>query len=168
MSKWTRILICSALALSATAATAAPKSASAKGKGPGSKAQQLLLIQRMDKVAKRTLVAELNRNRDVYGAMTPQQRRDLREKVYSFLRQNPDRQVRILQAARELLAQTPVQKARSAWLAKVVASLSAEEKDRLRRMSPAQRAKRLLELKAKLVDKATSAAQPATNAAPEK
>ncbi len=168
MSKWTHILICSALVLSATAATAAPKSASAKGKGPGSKARQLLLIQRLEKVTKGTLATELNRNRDVYGAMTPQQRRDLREKVYSFLRQNPDRQVRILQAARDLLAQTPDQKARSAWLARVVASLSAEEKDRLRRMSPAQRANRLLELKAKLVDKPTPTTQPAPTAAPAK
>ena len=95
------------------------KSGKGKSKGPGSKAQQLLLSQRLEKITSRTLTAELNRNRAVYAAMTPQQRRDLREKVYSFLKENPDRQVKILQADRELLNHTPAPKARAACLTKL-------------------------------------------------
>jgi len=166
VSKRTHILASLALAAVLPWALASGKDDSAKGgkgKGPGAAARQLLLKQRLEKIVGKTLASELNRNRSVYAAMTPQQRRDLREKVYSFLKENPDRQVRILQAAQELLNQTPAEKARMAWLARVVASLSAEEKARLRRMPPDQRAKRLLELKAKLAPAPTT--QPATTQA---
>ncbi|HET6427100.1 MAG TPA: hypothetical protein VFJ30_01730 [Phycisphaerae bacterium] len=165
MSKRMHILGCVVLAvvlpLAGVRADDDPAKA-AKSKGPGSMAAQLLLKERLDKLAKGTLVAQLDRNRAVYVAMTPQQRRDLREKVYSFLKENPDRQVKILQAAGELLNQTDAEKVRTAWLTKVVASLSEQEKARLREMSPDERAKRLLELKAELDPEPATTTQPAT------
>lgn len=166
MSKRNHILASLAIAAILPLAAASAKDDPAKapkGKGPGAAARQLLLKQRLDKITGGTLASELNRNRSVYAAMTPQQRRDLREKVYSFLKENPDRQVRIIQAADELLNQTPAEKARTAWLAKVVASLSAEEKARLSQMPPDQRAKRFLELKAKLVPAPAPTTQPAAS-----
>lgn len=124
-------------------------------KAPGSKAYQLRLKLALQKQMKGTLAAEMNRNKQVYAALNPQQLSDLRERVYMFKQLDPDRQVDILDTAREFLNLTPAQRKiyreREAWLQKVVASLTPAEREALKRMTPRQRSKRLLELRDKLL-----------------
>jgi hypothetical protein len=138
---------------------------------PGSKARQLLLKQALKKQLEGTLVSELNRNKQVYTSLklNPQQLRDLREKVYMFKQLDPDRQVDILEAAEEFLSLTPEQRKTyresEAWLRKVVASLTPQQREALKRLTPEQRAKRLLELRDKLLGSKPTT-QPATRPAP--
>ena len=151
MARLTRILMLVAVVLAAAWSPAYPKD----GKGPGSKARQLLLKQALDKQISGTLVAELNRNKQVYDRLNPQQLRDLRAKVYMFKKEDPDRQVRIIEAGMEFLGLSPkhqdMYRRQAAWLKKVNASLTPQQRERLKRMTPRDRAKRMLELKAKLV-----------------
>ena len=134
----------------------------------GSKARQLLLKQALEKHLSGTLVAELNRNKRDYRALSPEQRRALRQRVYAILKMDPQRQAKIIDAGREFLNLSDQQKKeyqqRLVWLKKVVASLSPEQREALKRMTPAERAKRLLELKVKLVDTQPTSRQGATTA----
>ena len=132
---------------------------------PGSKAYQLRLKLALQKQMKGTLAAEVNRNKQVYASLNGQQLRDLRERVYMFKQLNPDRQVDILDTAQEFLnltsAQRKTYREREAWLRKGVASLTPAEREALKRMTPRQRSKRLLELRDKLLAPAPTT-QPAT------
>lgn len=153
MSRRTNILIATlAAALLAGTAAAAGKDAD---QIPGSKAYQVRLKLALQKHMAGSLVAELKRNVQVYTALNPQQRSDLREKVYMFKQLEPDRQVDILEAAQEFLNLTAEQRniyrQRQAWLRRVVSSLSPDEREALRRLTPAERSKRLLELRDKLL-----------------
>ncbi len=143
------ILIC--LLVAATVALAAPAK---KKLAPGSRARQVLLKQALEKKLAGTLVAELNRNKRVWGKMTPEQLRSLRNRYYAYLKQDDAKRARLLEAAAELDHLTDEQRKayleRAAWLAKVVAKLTPAEREKLKKLSPKQRAKRLLELKAKL------------------
>ncbi len=143
------ILIC--LLAAATVASAAPAK---KKPAPGSRARQVLLKQALEKKLAGTLVAELNRNKKVWGTMTAEQLRSLRYRYYAYLRQDDVRRARLLEAAAELDRLTDEQRKayleRADWLAKVVAKLTPAERDQLKKLTPRERAKRLLELKAKL------------------
>ncbi len=137
----------------------------AKGKSQfGSQAQQLLLSQALDKVQAGTLVAELNKNKQAWGTMPPEQLRELRNRYYAFLKQDPAKQAELIESSEAFHKLSKEQqdafRQTAAWLKKVVDSLSAEQRQQLMEMTPEERAKRLLELKAKLVD-----AQPVTRPA---
>lgn len=124
-------------------------------RAPDSKAYQLRLKLALQKQMKGTLTAEMNRNKQVYASLNPQQLSDLRERVYMFKQLDPDRQVDILDTAREFLNLSPAQRKiyrdREAWLQRVVASLTPAEREAMKRMTPRQRSKRLLELRDKLL-----------------
>ena len=132
----------------------------------GSRSQQLALKQALEKHLSGTLVAELNYNKEAWGQMTPEQLRDLRERYYAFLRLDEDKKAELIRAMPEFDRLTEDQKRayheRAAWLKKVVKSLTPAQREVLRKMTPAERAKRLLELKRKL-----AAAQPTSRPAAE-
>ncbi len=125
-------------------------------KVPGSKVRQLMLKQALDKQLDGTLVAELNQNKKIWRSMGPEELRSLRERYYAFLKQDSDKQLELMAAAEKFHRLTTEQRQayleRAEWLKKVVARLTPAERQALRKLTPAERAKRLLELKAKLVD----------------
>lgn len=122
----------------------------------GSKADQMLLREAIDKQLSGSLVAELNENKKVWGAMTAEQLRELRQRYYAFLRESDADKARLLETEIEFNKLSDEQKQsfrrRAAWLTKVVASLTPDERRRLQEMSPEDRAKRLLELKSRLAE----------------
>jgi len=158
MRNWTHMLVILALlgvTLTGSGAAAKEPKRLDPAKVLGSKARQLLLKQALEKHLSGTLLAELNRNKRDYRALTPEQRRALRQRVYAILKMDPERQAKIIEAGREFLNLSPEQKKkyqqRLVWLEKVVAKLTPQQREALKRMTPAERAKRLLELKAKLL-----------------
>lgn len=137
-----------------------------KKPAPGSKAWQARLKEALDKkLPTKTLLAELNRNKEVWGRMTPEQLRELRNRYYAYLRQDDAKRARLLEAAAELDRLTAEQREayleRARWLAKVIAKLTPAQREELKKLTAKQRAKRLLELKAVLAGSQPST-QPAT------
>ena len=136
---------------------------------PGSKARQVLLKQALNKYMSGTLVAELNHNRQVWGEMNPEQLREARTNYLAFLKEDPERQAKLLEAADAFNRLSPDQRKayaeRAEWLTQVVNALSPAEREELKALPPAERAQRLLELKAKLAAASQPATQPATQPA---
>jgi hypothetical protein len=164
MKRFAVILIAGA----AVAAALLPAASWADTKPPakGDVARQILLKQAIDKLTKGTLVAELNQNKAVWAAHTPEQLQELRNRYYAYLKESPDKQAALLQAAADIEKLDPQQRQayldRAQWLQKVVAALTAEQREELKNLSPADRAKRLLELKAELLDTPTTTSAPTT------
>ena len=135
---------------------------------PGSKVRQLMLKQALDKHLAGTLVAELNQNKKLWRSMAPEELRSLRERYYAFLKQDGQKQLELMAAAEKFHRLTAEQRRaylkRAEWLKKVVARLTPAERKALQKLTPAERAKRLLELKAKLADSQPSS-QPASRSA---
>ncbi|MDY7011330.1 MAG: hypothetical protein SVV80_11360 [Planctomycetota bacterium] len=158
MSRYAHIIvvaIASAMLLS-NAHAAGGASKRDPSKVPGSKVRQLMLKQALEKELSGTLVAELNQNKKLWRSMTPEKLRSLRERYYAFLKQDGRKQLELMEAAEEFHRLTPRQRQayleRASWLKKVVSRLTPEQRQTLRKLTPTERAERLMELKAKLVD----------------
>ncbi|MCK4624259.1 MAG: hypothetical protein KAV00_03040 [Phycisphaerae bacterium] len=138
-------------------------------KVPGSTARQLMFKQALEKKMGGTLVAELNQNKKIWRSLKPEELRSLRERYYAFLKQDGKKQIELMEAAEKFHRLTDKQRRaylkRASWLKKVVARLTPEQRQALRKLTPAKRARRLLELKAKLSDSRPAATQPATQPA---
>ena len=121
---------------------------------PISKARQVLLKQAIDKFMDGTLVADLNRNKKVWASKTPEELRTLRNRRLAYLKESDEMRAKLLAAGEELDRLTDEQReaylARAQWLSKVVARLSPTQREALKKLTPQERARRLLELKAKL------------------
>jgi len=121
---------------------------------PGSRQWQLLLKQRLDDELPGTLVAELNRNKKQWRAMSPEELRDLRKRYFAYLALDQKTQAALLKVMPEFeklsAEQKQLYRRRAAWLKKVVASLSRAEREELKKLTPTERAARLLKLKALL------------------
>ena len=126
------------------------------GNVPGSTARQLMLKQALDMAVTGTLVAELNQNKKIWRSMKAEELRNLRERYYAFLKQDGKKQIELMEAAEKFHRLTDEQRRaylkRASWLKKVVARLTPEQRRALQKLSPTERARRLLELKAKLSD----------------
>ncbi len=138
------VLVVAALAATAWGQRAAPIS----------KARQVLLKQAIDKFMDGTLVADLNRNKKVWASKTPEELRTLRNRRLAYLKESDEMRAKLLAAGEELDRLTDEQReaylARAQWLSKVVARLSPAQREALKKLTPQERARRLLELKAKL------------------
>jgi len=121
-----------------------------------SQARQLLLKNAINEKIEGTLAATLNKNQERWAAMTPEQRQQHRDRILAWYNQDPERQKDLIKAFEEFRKLSPTQqeafRKRAVWLKKVVASLTPRQREALKRLPPAERAKRLLELKARLVD----------------
>ncbi len=166
MSRYAHIIVVALAMLSIPANAQAGKDGPTRDPSqvPGSKVRQLMLKQALDKQLSGTLVAELNQNKELWHSMPPEKLRGLRERYYAFLRQDGREQLELMEAAEKFHRLTEQQRQayleRASWLKKVVANLTPEQRQALQKLTPAERAKRLLELKAKLSD-SQPASQPA-------
>jgi hypothetical protein len=135
------VLVVAALAATAWGQRAAPIS----------KARQVLLKQAIDKFTHGTLVADLNRNKKVWASKTPEELRTLRNRRLAYLKESDEMRAKLLAAGEELDRLTDAQReaylARAQWLSKVVARLSPAQREALKKLTPQERARRLLEPK---------------------
>jgi len=143
---------------------AAAHVASADDPAAALRARQLLIARAIDSELEGSLVASLNRNKTIWANLTPEQRRQYRDRYNAFRRQDPERQADLIEAFEAFNKLTPRQqemyRRREIWLKRVVSSLSAQQREELKKLPPAERARRLLRLKADLVDKKAPATQP--------
>ncbi len=155
------------IAMLAMAALTVGAQAGPKLPAPGTRARQVLLKQALDKELAGTLVSDLNSNRKEWESKKPEQLRQLRNRYYAYLRLSDARQAKLLEVAAELDRLSDEQRKafleRARWLAKVVAGLTPAQRAQLKKLPPAERAKRLLELKAKLPESQPTT-RPATSA----
>jgi hypothetical protein len=136
---------------------------------PGSKVRQLMLKQALEKQLAGSLTEELAQNAMLWKSLAPEQVRELREKYLAFLKNSPDEQAALLEAAQEFGRLSSQRRSayqeRQEWLDQVINRLTPREREELLAMQPQDRAKRLLELKAKLAatqPASAPASQPAT------
>ena len=144
-----RYILAGAVVVAALAATAL-----GKRPAPISRDRQVLLKQAIEKYLDGTLVAELNRNKKVWASKTPEELRKLRNRGLAYLKESDEMRAKLLEAGEELDRLTDEQRKaylqRAQWLSKVVARLSPAQREALKKLTPQERARRLLELKAKL------------------
>lgn len=142
-----------ALAISAVAAEARRKDLA---EAPAvSRARQLMLKYRLEKIADGTLTASLRRNRDVWRKLPADQRENYRKEARAFFRMPVERQKAMLKHY-ERIANLPPDKRqaferRAAWLKVVVPSFTPAQRQELRKLPPAQRARKLLARRDELV-----------------
>jgi len=155
MTNRIRILTASIAMLLATAASAQQVPHRDPARIPGSRVRQLLLKQALEKEADGTLVATLTQYKRIYKAMGPEQLGELRKKAYMIRRLPPAEQANLFRSAEKLLHLSPehrqAYRQRAEWLDRVVKSLTREQIEELKAMTPEQRGRRLLELKAKIL-----------------
>jgi len=155
-------ILIAVLAAGALLATSAP----AKDPEMGSRTRQLLLKKAL---GSGSLADELSRNRRRWEAMTPEQRRALRDRFLAFVGKDPARQADLIRAFEAFQKLTPQQqeqyRRRAVWLKKVVASLTPEQREALKKLTPDERARKLLELKAAL-SRPGPTTRPTTTSAP--
>ena len=154
-------IFCFAMVLLISSVSAVAKDNHRPAAVSGTRVRQLMLKKALEKYISGTLVEELNRNKKLWASMSPEELRRLRSRYYAFLKENPAKQAELINAAEKFQKLTDEQRRayikRAEWLKKVVSHLTDEQKQALKKLPPAQRAKRLLELKA-----IYCASQPAT------
>jgi hypothetical protein len=121
----------------------------------GSLAAQLRLKLSLQMAAGSSLAAAMDHNRQEWRMLSPDQRERFRDSAVAFLEKNPKAQDKVLsdystflslnQQKREAFRQ------RAEWVKAVVASLTAEQRDELQKMSSADRARVLIERRDELV-----------------
>jgi Spy/CpxP family protein refolding chaperone len=155
ITKKARFIVSVLAVLAITSSAPAGKNDSSRDPSriPGSKVRQLMLKRSLEKFSE-TLVAELNQNKELWQTMTPEKLRSLRERYYAFLKQDGGEQIALIEAAEKFGKLTDEQRQaylkRAEWLEKVISSLTPQQREELRNLTPKERAKKLLELKAKL------------------
>jgi phenylpropionate dioxygenase-like ring-hydroxylating dioxygenase large terminal subunit len=124
----------------------------------GSIARQLLVKFKLKAAEDNvSLSAALDRNRQQWSLLTPEQRDAYRKQVRAFLQKSPDEQRKILRHYEALLLMTPERREayrrRARWLKAVVSRLSDEQREQLQRMLPRERAAKLIALRDEMVRK---------------
>ena len=139
----------------------------------GSIARQLMLKQRMEKMANGTLASSLEHNRKQWESLAPEQREHYRNEALAFLKANPAQQQKLVEHY-EKFARVSAEKRRkyretARWVKAVVATLSDTERKELLEMSPMQRARFLRAQRLELIrqGKLPPATQPAVTAPAE-
>ncbi len=131
---------------------------------------QLMLKRRLDRIAEGKLAVALNHNRSQWESLTPEERQKYRRAVLAYQHQDPQKQRQLLKHYEKLIKMSAERRKayrrRAEWLKVVVESLDDEQREKLKRMSPRDRAKFLLDRKNELIEKGeirshTPAAQPA-------
>ncbi len=144
------------LALAGGAALAEPAGDKATPKARwGSVARQLMLKYRLQKIATGTLATSLDHNRRRWESLSPDQREQYRRDALAFEQKSLADQEKLLKHYDKLI-KLPADKReayrrRARWLKVVAASFTAEQRRRLMALPPDQRARKLLERKARLI-----------------
>ena len=110
MRKEPYTLVCLLAALAALPAMAQEVPKVDPQQVPGTAARQMLLRQALDKLQSGSLVQELNQNVKLFAAMTPEERRQLQQRYYAFLREDPQRQANLIEANAEFQKLTDSQR----------------------------------------------------------
>jgi hypothetical protein len=130
-------------------------------------AKQLKLKLKLAEVASGESLS-MSINRQEWDRLTPDERDKYRREALAFLGKSPEEQEKVLKHYDELVKLSDAKKQaylqRAAWLHAVVESFTAQERKDLTQLPPDQRAKRLLQRKAELIQQGKLApdTQPAT------
>lgn len=113
----------------------------------GSLARQLSLKLQLEIAGGGSLAASLDHNRERWRMLTPEQRERFRQYAVAFLKKNPVDQAKLMRQYAFFLSLSEDKKVayrlRAMWLKEVSESLSPEERQRIRRMPPVERARAL-------------------------
>lgn len=117
-----------------------------------------------------TLASSIGHNRKEWESLSPDQRDRYRMEYLAFLKESPDRQQRVIEKFGKLIRMDAKRQAayrsRAHWLKAVVKNLTADERLRLKDLTPQDRAKALLEMRDRLVREGKLKLQPTTTSAP--
>ncbi len=168
-----------AIALAAVLATAAladgPKGAAAPQPKMVDVAKQFRLLRGLQRLGGgEALAASIGHFRQEWDRLSPEQREKFRQEAQAFAAKSPQEQQKIIDHYNQLVQLSDEQRQayvkRAAWLKVVIDSFDAQQRAELARLSPADRAKQLLERKAQLIKEGklkdeTPATAPATRPA---
>jgi hypothetical protein len=111
----------------------------------GSLARQLSLKLQLEIAGGGSLAASLDHNRERWRMLTPEQRERFRQYAVAFLKKNASDQAKLMRQYAFFLSLSEEKKVayrlRAMWLKKVSESLSPDERQRLKRMPPVERAR---------------------------
>ncbi len=159
------ILILMAVLLPAAALAETDGKAAPKSKPPvGSVARQLLLKHQLQSISEGGLAELVSRNRSDWKSLTPDEQDRYRHYALAFLEKNPQEQEKLI-ARHERLIKMSAQRRqayrqRAKWLKVVIDSFTPEQRRELEKLSPEDRARRLLQRKAELIKQGKLAADP--------
>jgi hypothetical protein len=135
----------------------------------GSLARQQFLKQRLRQVEQGTLASSLGHNRRQWESLSPQQREKVRSSAYAYLRQSEQRQQELIRHYDEVIKGTAERREtyerRASWLGVVVESFTAEQRQAMSQMTPAGRARMLLDRRDQLVSEGKLVLEPASQPA---
>ena len=116
--------------------------------------ERQLRLKRRLLMEQESLVAVLRSNRQSWDRCTPEQRQLLRQRAYAFRQADPAQREAVLGAWERFLALSDGQKdryrQRALWLTAVIGELPQSARDELIKLPPAERARRLLDLKVQM------------------
>jgi hypothetical protein len=156
MRRCTTILLMSFLLALASNALAEPAEAMGSRPPLGSRARQLMLKFKLLRDSPNTpLASSLDHNRRQWELLSPDERDQFRRTAVAFLRKRPAEQEKLLERYSRLIQMSAEQRQayqqRSRWLQAVVATLSERQRAELNKLPLEQRARRIIELRDRLV-----------------
>jgi hypothetical protein len=121
----------------------------------GSLAAQLQLKLSLEMVGGGSLAASLDHNRQEWKMLSPDQRERFRRYAVAFLEKSPEEQQKLRKSFWALLSLAKVKREaygrRDRWVRAVVATFTPEQREELRKMSSAERARALVARRDELV-----------------
>ncbi len=146
--------ICVILAAAAIGSVDSTQPASRAARPDTISVDQQLRLKRKVLLGQESVIAVLQNNRRNWDNYSPEQRALLRQKAYAFRQADSIQREQMLDAWQKFISLSDSQKEkyrqRAMWLTAVVAELSPQQKADLLKMSPADRAAKLVELKKQL------------------
>ncbi len=121
----------------------------------GSVARQLLLRYKLQAMQEgQSLAAAIDHSRQAWESLQPDQRDRFRQVARAILEQSPEDQQKLLDHYEKLIrmshARRQAYRRRAEWLKAVMSHLTDQQKQELLRMTPTDRAKRLMEYRQEL------------------
>lgn len=149
------LVVAAVVVVSAGPMLAADDSAALRKPPRGSLARRLRLKMKLRKIAGGNLSESLRHNRLQWQNLSPDQRGRYRRSFLAFLKKNPDRQDELLEHFEKLFKMSDQRRQayrqRAKWLRIVIKSFTPDQREQMRKLTPDQRAKKLLARKALLI-----------------
>lgn len=149
------ISVLTVTSLSAAMVWAADDASETRRPPSGSLASQKRLKHRLRQISHTPLSATLQHNRQAWQELTPDERSRYRKNFLAFHQKDPKRREEMLKKYEQLFKMSAQRREayrkRAEWLKIVISSFTKEQREELKKMTPTDRANKILEKKALLV-----------------